>query len=170
MAAGKVLRRPPEERRGVSVGVDVRALVGASVVVACWPPCRWHRRAGPQLLGTRSALAPFAIPFTGLLLHWDILCRSSVMGLGVHPHLLVKKGQLLVELVPRLRELVEPRPSLGVGGAVVRWREADSGSELLDVEATQTLHSRVGSRWHVACVLRVDVDSGAALVSRRLLT
>jgi hypothetical protein len=47
-----------------------------------------------------------AIPFTALLLHGDILCRPSVTGLSVHPQLLVKKGQLLVELVPRLRELV----------------------------------------------------------------
>jgi hypothetical protein len=34
------------------------------------------------------------------------------------PQLLVKKGQLLVELAPRLCELVEPRPPLGVGDAV----------------------------------------------------
>jgi hypothetical protein len=35
---------------------------------------------------------------------------------------LVKKGQLLVELVPFLREFVESRPPLGVGGAVARSR------------------------------------------------
>jgi hypothetical protein len=58
-------------------------------------------------------LAPLAIPFMGLLLHKDILCRPSVTGLGVHPQLLVRKGQLLVELV-------ESRPSLGIGGAVAR--------------------------------------------------
>jgi hypothetical protein len=75
---------------------------------------------GPQLLGSQTVLAPLAITFTGLLLHRDILCRSSVTRLGVHPQLLVKKGQLLVELAPRLRELVEPRPSLGIGGAVAR--------------------------------------------------
>jgi hypothetical protein len=56
----------------------------------------------------------------GLLLHRDVLCRPSVAGLGTHAQLLVKKGQLLVELAPHLRELVEPRPPLGVGGAVAR--------------------------------------------------
>jgi hypothetical protein len=65
-------------------------------------------------------LTPVAIPLAGLLLHRDILCRLSVARLGVHPQFLVKKGQLLVELAPCLRELVKPRPSLGVSGAVAR--------------------------------------------------
>jgi hypothetical protein len=43
----------------------------------------------------------------------------------------VKKGQLLVELAPRLREFVEPRLPLGVGGAVawswLRFRAARCG-------------------------------------------
>jgi hypothetical protein len=79
----------------------------------------------------------------------------------------VKKGQLLVELALGLCELVEPRPSLGVGAL---WRGAGSGSELLDVEATQTLHSRVESRYRVVCALRVVIDPGAAPVARKLLT
>jgi hypothetical protein len=33
-----------------------------------------------------------SIPLTGLLLHRDVLCRSSVAGLGIHAQLLVKKG------------------------------------------------------------------------------
>jgi hypothetical protein len=33
---------------------------------------------------------------------------------------LVKKGQLLIELAPRLCKLIEPHPPLGVGGTVVR--------------------------------------------------
>jgi hypothetical protein len=70
-----------------------------------------------RLLGSRTALVPVAIPLTGLLPHEDVLCRSSVAGLDIHPQFLVKKGQLLVELVPHLRELVEPRPPLGVSGA-----------------------------------------------------
>jgi hypothetical protein len=44
----------------------------------------------------------------------------SVAGLGVHPRFLVKKGQLLVELALGLRKLIEPCPSLGVGGTVAR--------------------------------------------------
>jgi hypothetical protein len=43
-----------------------------------------------------------------------------VTRLGVHPQLLVKKGQLLVELAFGLCKLIEPRPSLGVG-SVVAW-------------------------------------------------
>jgi hypothetical protein len=39
------------------------------------------------------------------------------MGLGIHAQLLVKKGQLLVELAPGLREFVESRLPLGVGNA-----------------------------------------------------
>jgi hypothetical protein len=72
-----------------------------------------------RLLGSRTALAPVAIPLTGLLLYEDVLCRSSVMGLGIHPQFFVKKSQLLVKLEPRLM-LVELRLPLGVGGAVAR--------------------------------------------------
>jgi hypothetical protein len=53
-------------------------------------------------------------------LHGDVLCRSSVTGLRIHPQFLLKKGYLLVKLALGLRELVEPRTSLGVGGAVAR--------------------------------------------------
>jgi hypothetical protein len=63
-----------------------------------------------------------AIPLTRLLLHEDVLCRSSVVGLSIHAQLLVKKSQLLVELAPRLYELVEPCPPLGVDGAVAQSR------------------------------------------------
>jgi hypothetical protein len=66
------------------------------------------------------ASVPLAIPLTGLLLHGDVRCRSSVAGLGVHPQILVKKGQLLVELAHGLCELIEPPSSLGIGGAVAR--------------------------------------------------
>jgi hypothetical protein len=68
------------------------------------------------------ANTPVSIPLTGLLLHRDVLCRLSVAGLGIHAQILVKKGQLLVDLAPCLREFVEPRPPLGVGGAVARSR------------------------------------------------
>jgi hypothetical protein len=44
------------------------------------------------------------------------------MGLSIHAQLLVKKSQLLVELAPRLYELVEPCPPLGVDGAVAQSR------------------------------------------------
>jgi hypothetical protein len=70
------------------------------------------------LFGSRAALPPLVVPLAGLLLHWNILCRLSITRLGVYPQLLVKKGQLLVKLALGLRELVEPCPLLGVGGAV----------------------------------------------------
>jgi hypothetical protein len=60
-----------------------------------------------------------AVPLVGLLLHRNVLCRLSIVWLRVHPQLLVKNGQLLIELALGLRELVEPRPSLGVGGTMV---------------------------------------------------
>jgi hypothetical protein len=73
-----------------------------------------------RLLGSRTALALVAIPLTWLLLHGDVLCRSPVARLGIQPQFLVKTGQLLVELAPRLRKLIEPRPPLGIGGAVAQ--------------------------------------------------
>jgi hypothetical protein len=45
-----------------------------------------------RLLGSRTALTPVAIPLTGLLLHGDVLCRSSVARLDFHPQFLVKKS------------------------------------------------------------------------------
>jgi hypothetical protein len=121
------LRRPPEERWGVSVGihVDVCALVGASNVVVRRPACQWCWCTAVRLLGNRTVLTPVSIPLTGPLLHRDVLCRSSIAGLDIHAQLLVKKGQLLVELAPRLCELVEPRPPLA---SAARWRGAGSGS------------------------------------------
>jgi hypothetical protein len=115
----EVLRRPSEERQCVNVGIciDIRALVGASVVIACCP-AQWRCRcAAARLVDSRTALTPVAIPLTGLLLHRDVLCRSSVVGLDIHAYLLVEKGQLLIELASRLHEFVEPRPPLGVCGA-----------------------------------------------------
>jgi hypothetical protein len=53
-------------------------------------------------------------------LHGNVLWRLSVAGLWVHAQFLVKKGQLLVELALGHRELIEPRPSLGVGGTEAR--------------------------------------------------
>jgi hypothetical protein len=59
-----------------------------------------------RLVGNRTTLPPVVVPLPELLLDGDVLCRSSVVGLDIHAQLLVKKGQLLVELAPRLRELV----------------------------------------------------------------
>jgi hypothetical protein len=89
--SGELLRCPPEERHGISVGVgiDVSALVGTSVLVARSPQSRYRWCAGPRLLGSRAALAPLAIAFTGLLLHEDVLCGLSVARLRVHPQLLM---------------------------------------------------------------------------------
>jgi hypothetical protein len=75
-----------------------------------------------RLLRSRTALTSIIVPFRRLLLHGDVLCRSPVARLGVHPQFLVKKGQLFVKLAPRLCDLFEPRPPLGVRDAVVRSR------------------------------------------------
>jgi hypothetical protein len=102
------------------------------------------------LVSSRTVLASVAVSLAGLLLHRKVLSRSSVAVLGIHVQLLMEKGQLLVELASRLREFLEPHPPLGVGGAVARSR---LWSELLDAEATQTLHSRMGSCRHVVRAL-----------------
>jgi hypothetical protein len=114
---GEVLGRLPEEWRSISigVGVDIRALIGASVVVARRSTCRRRWCAAVRLVGSQTALASVAVPLAWLLLHW-----SSVTGLGIHVRFLVEKGQLLVKLVSRLREFVESRTLLGVGAAVPR--------------------------------------------------
>jgi hypothetical protein len=85
--SGKVLRRPPEEWRGVSIDIriDVRTLIGALVVVSCRPTSWWRWSAAMRLLGSRITLTQVTIPLMGLLLHGDVLCRSSVAGLDIHP-------------------------------------------------------------------------------------
>jgi ABC-type iron transport system FetAB permease component len=50
--------------------------------------------------------ASVVVPLAGLLLHGNVLCRLSITGLWVHPQLLVKNGQLLVELALGLREFI----------------------------------------------------------------
>jgi hypothetical protein len=65
-----------------------------------------------------AAFLALAVLLAGLFLHGNILCRLSVVGLWVHPRLLVKKGQLLVELALGLCELIELCPSLAVSGAM----------------------------------------------------
>jgi hypothetical protein len=37
-----------------------------------------------RLVGSRTVLALVVVPLTGLLLHGDISCRSSITGLGIH--------------------------------------------------------------------------------------
>jgi hypothetical protein len=71
----------------------------------------------------------------------------------------VKNGQLLVELVLGLREFVKPHHRWA---SAAWWRGAGSESELLKADATQTLHSRVGSHCRAVCVLRVIAGPEAA--------
>jgi hypothetical protein len=98
---GEVLRCPPEERR---VSASVLALASTfAPSLARRSLSRVRPRAG--CVGARARGCSVV---------------GSVAGLRVHPQLLVKKGQLLVELALGLRELVEPRPSLGVGGVMAR--------------------------------------------------
>jgi hypothetical protein len=111
-------------------------------------------------------LASITIPVTVLLLHEDVLCRLSVAGLDIHAQLLVK-SQLLFEMAPHLREFVEPRHRWA---SAAWWHKSSSGSELLGAEATQTLHSCVGSWRRVVRALRVIADPGTAPVAWRLLT
>jgi hypothetical protein len=132
----KVLRRPPEEQQGVSVGVDVSTHVGVLVIVACRSSCRRRWCAAPWLLSSRAALTSVAIPLTGLPLHREILCRSSVAGLGdiLHRDILGEEGQ-----APR-RAGASPSRARQVAAVVGRqWRGPGSGSELLDVEDTQSI-------------------------------
>jgi hypothetical protein len=42
-----------------------------------------------RLIGSRTELAPVAIPFAGLLLHRNALRRPSVAALGIHAKLVV---------------------------------------------------------------------------------
>jgi hypothetical protein len=79
----------------------------------------------------------------------------------------VKNGQLLVELVLGLREFVKPHHRWA---SAAWWRGAGSESELLKADATQTLHSRMGSCCRVAGVLQVVADPEVAPAARRLLT
>jgi hypothetical protein len=55
------LRRPPQERRGISVGVgvDICALVGSSVIVRHTSLGQRHRVAGPRLFDGWAALSQF---------------------------------------------------------------------------------------------------------------
>jgi hypothetical protein len=92
--SGEVLRRPPEERRGISVGVgvNVRASVGALVVVERRPACRRRRRAAVRLTGSQTTLAPVAVPLAGLPLHRNVLRQASIVipfsGLPLHRYAL----------------------------------------------------------------------------------
>jgi hypothetical protein len=67
-----------------------------------------------------SSGASITVPLMGLALHQHALCRLSFAWLGFQAELSVLKGQLLIELVPCLREFVEPRVPLVVGAVVVR--------------------------------------------------
>jgi hypothetical protein len=159
--SGKVMRCLPEEWRCVSIGVrvDVHALIGASVVVACQHTCRWCWCAVVRLVGSWTALKSIVVLLTGLLLHRDVLCRQSVARLVIHAKLLVKKGQLLVELA---LASASSSSRARYWASAVGWRRADSGLELLDAEATQTLHSCVGLCRRVVRALQVVVDPRAA--------
>jgi hypothetical protein len=78
------------------------------------------------LFGSRTTFLPLAVLLMGLFLHRDHLWGwlwfgLPVVGIWVLPQLPMKDGQLFIELAPGFRELVKPRPSLGVGG-MVTWR------------------------------------------------
>jgi hypothetical protein len=59
-----------------------------------------------RLVGNRTALASVVVSLARLLLHRNVLHRSSVAMLNIHAQLLVENGQLLVELASRLRKFV----------------------------------------------------------------
>jgi hypothetical protein len=87
---GDVLGRPPEEWRGVNIGVsiNVRAFVCALVVIARRSMCRRRRCTAARLISSRTALAPVVVPLEGLLLHRNILRKLSIAVLGLHAQLL----------------------------------------------------------------------------------
>jgi hypothetical protein len=62
-------------------------------------------------------------PINGLRLHFEIAplpSRVTSVEVVTHSQLLVKDGQLFIELALGLRKFVEPRPSLGVGGVLTQ--------------------------------------------------
>jgi hypothetical protein len=165
---GEVLRHLPEEWRGVSAGVDISR---------CLRP-RW--RAGHCCVfvpgPATSACGPEVVRQPG----GAPAARCSPRGAA-------PTQECSVQVVNR--EALGPSPAPSEEGSAPRragawplrarrvvpivgrrWRGAGSGSELLDVGATQMLHSRVGSRCRVVRALRVVVDPGATLVARKLLT
>jgi hypothetical protein len=89
---GKVLGRPPEERR--CIGVGVRASIGASIVVGLRHMRGWRRCAAAWLVYSRMTFALVAIPLMGLTLHRNVLRRESIaillMGLALDMHALCK--------------------------------------------------------------------------------
>jgi hypothetical protein len=89
-------------------------------------------------------IAPLAVPLVGLPC---VGCRSR--GSGSIPSSLWRRASSSSSGAC-LHKLVEPCSQLGVGGMM---RGAGSSSELIDAEATQTLHSRVGMRCRVVCAL-----------------
>jgi hypothetical protein len=113
----QVLGRPPEKRRCVGVGVDVRAFVGTLVVVGLRCTRWWCRRTVVRLACGRTALSPVVVRVAGLALNRDVpreapitislhghaLRRLSIVTLGVSAEFLMQKGQLLIELAPCLR-------------------------------------------------------------------
>jgi hypothetical protein len=99
------MRCPPKEQRGITTsgGVNVRAFIGVSVIVAHASSSQWRRGVRLGLFGSKMALLPLVVYLTTLLLHRDLLRgrqRSGlpVVGLMVLLELPVEVGQLLVEL------------------------------------------------------------------------
>jgi hypothetical protein len=89
--SSEVLGRSPEEWWSVSVGIriDVRACVGTSIVVELWPARQRRRCMAVRLVPSSAALAPVAIPLSWFPLHGNILCRLSIVRLGINAELLV---------------------------------------------------------------------------------
>jgi hypothetical protein len=155
--SGKVLRRPPEEWRGVGVHISVRATIGASVVVKLWPTCRRRRCAAVRLVCSRTALAPVDVPLMGSPCTGTSCAghRSSfpsrVWPCTSTPYASCRSRGSASKCSRASSSsswrLASSRSSSRAHRWVStpRWRGASSGSELLDIEATQMLHSRVGS-------------------------
>jgi hypothetical protein len=162
VAGSEVLRRPLEEWEGVgvNVGVDVRASIGTSVVVGRRPACRQCRLAVVRLMGSRTALAPVAVPLTHPCTGTSCAGRRSPFPSRGRPCTGTPcagcRSRALASTPSSWCRRASSSSSWRLSSAssssrarrwasTPRWRGVGSGSELLDKEATQMLHSLVGS-------------------------
>jgi hypothetical protein len=115
--SGQVLGRPPENRRCVDTDVEIRAFVGALIIVGLWCTRRWCRRTAVRLTCGRTTFSSVVVPVAGLALNRDVP-REAPVAVSLHGHALrrlsitrfsintefpMQKDQLVIELSSCLR-------------------------------------------------------------------